>query len=99
MRAAISTVFSVIKAMKKQLITFFLVVPSVQNDGIMLEFIGATTWIFFTMIEAARGAFGHNFFMDVLAVVVWCIWKQRNDFIFRNTTPSFLFGRAASMPC
>jgi hypothetical protein len=51
------------------------------------------------MIEAARGAFGHNFFMDVLAVVVWCIWKQRNDFIFRNTTPSFLFGRAASMPC
>jgi hypothetical protein len=41
-------------------------------------------------IEAARGAFGHNFFMDILAVVVWCIWKQMNDFIFRNMAPSFL---------
>jgi hypothetical protein len=63
--------------------------PSVQNARITLEFIGATTWIIFPMIEAARGAFGHNF-MDILAVVVWCIWKQRNDFIFRNMTPSFL---------
>jgi hypothetical protein len=34
------------KAMQKQLITFFLVVPSVQNVGITLEFIGAMTWIF-----------------------------------------------------
>jgi hypothetical protein len=42
------------------------------------------------MIEAARGAFGHNFFMEILAMVVCCIWKQRNDFIFRNIAPSFL---------
>jgi hypothetical protein len=45
---------------------------------------------FFPMIEAARGAFGHNLFMDILAVIVWCIWKQRNDFIFRNIATSFL---------
>jgi hypothetical protein len=38
---------------------------------------------FFLMIEA-KGAFGHSFFMDILALVVWSIWKQRNDFIFRN---------------
>jgi hypothetical protein len=45
-RVAISTLFYVIKAINKQLITFFLVVPSIQIAGIMLEIIGATTWIF-----------------------------------------------------
>jgi hypothetical protein len=30
---------------------------------------------FFSMIEAAKGAFGHSFFMEILALVVWCIWK------------------------
>jgi hypothetical protein len=42
------------------------------------------------MIEAARCAFGHNFFIDILAVVVWCIWKQTNDSIFKNIAPCFL---------
>jgi hypothetical protein len=28
------------------------------------------------MIEAANGVFGHNFFMDVLVVVVWCIGSK-----------------------
>jgi hypothetical protein len=41
------------------------------------------------MIEAARGAFGYNF-MDFLAMVVCCIWKHRNDFIFRNIVHFFL---------
>jgi hypothetical protein len=45
MRAAISTVLCD-QAMKKQLIILLLVVPSVQNVRTMLEFIGATTWIF-----------------------------------------------------
>jgi hypothetical protein len=45
---------------------------------------------FFPMIEATMGAFGHNFFMDILTVVVWCIWKKRNDSIFKNIAPSFL---------
>jgi hypothetical protein len=56
-RAAISTLLYVIKAINKQLITFFLVVPSIQNVGIMLEFIGATTWIF-PMIEATNVSLG-----------------------------------------
>jgi hypothetical protein len=42
------------------------------------------------MIESARGTFGHNFFMEIMGVVVWCVWKQRNDFIFRNIAPSIL---------
>jgi hypothetical protein len=44
---------------------------------------------FFSMIEAAKGAFGLSFFMDILAPVVWCIWKQWNDLIFRNKAPTF----------
>jgi hypothetical protein len=43
----------------------------------------------FLMIEVAKGAYGYNFFMDILSLVVWCIWKQLNDFIFKNKSPSF----------
>ena len=56
--------FSTIKAMKKQLIIFFLIVPSVWDAGTMLEY----DLDFFPMIEAVRGFFGHNFFMDILAL-------------------------------
>lgn len=41
------------------------------------------------MIEAAKNAFGHEFFMERMALVAWGIWKQRNDLIFRNLAPSF----------
>jgi hypothetical protein len=43
------------------------------------------------MIEVAKSAFRYNFFMDILPVVVWSIWKERNDFIFRSIAPFCFF--------
>jgi hypothetical protein len=42
---------------------------------------------FFLMIHEAKGDFGHSFFMEILAFVLWCIWEQRIDFIFSNKAP------------
>jgi hypothetical protein len=42
---------------------------------------------FFSIIHEAKGAFGQSFFMEILALMLWWIWKQRNDFIFRNEAP------------
>jgi hypothetical protein len=44
---------------------------------------------FFSMFEEAKNVFGRRFFMEIVAVVAWTIWKQRNDYIFRNVIPSF----------
>jgi hypothetical protein len=44
---------------------------------------------FFIMFEDAKNAFDRRFFMEIVVVVTWTIWKQRNDFIFRNLVPSF----------
>jgi hypothetical protein len=38
---------------------------------------------------AARKDFGKPFFMEVVIIALWNIWKQRNGKIFRNERPSF----------
>jgi hypothetical protein len=38
---------------------------------------------------AARNDFGKPFFMEVVIIALWNIWKQRNGQIFRNDRPSF----------
>jgi hypothetical protein len=40
-------------------------------------------------ITAAKLAFRKPFFMEVLMIACWNIWKQRNGKIFRNDRPSF----------
>jgi hypothetical protein len=49
---------------------------------------------FFKMIEAARNYFGYRFFMEIIAIVAWEIWKQRNASIFRDSVSSFFSWRS-----
>jgi hypothetical protein len=44
---------------------------------------------FHSMMEEARHNF-NKFFMEIFILGCWQIWKQRNDFIFNRSSPSFL---------
>jgi hypothetical protein len=45
---------------------------------------------FHSMMEEARLNFNSKFFMEIFILGCWQIWKQRNDFIFNRSNPSFL---------
>jgi hypothetical protein len=50
------------------------------------------------MIQSAKRAFDKNFFMEIMSITAWEIWKQRNNVIFRNESLAFLpLGKPASM--
>lgn len=51
---------------------------------------------FFNMIMVAKDLF-RKFFMEILAILAWEIWKLRNNAIFRNSCPTFFLGRLISM--
>jgi hypothetical protein len=42
-----------------------------------------------SVVSAARRDFGQPFFMEVMMLACWNIWKQRNGKIFRQERPSF----------
>ena len=42
----------------------------------------------FTTFENLKLLLGVPFFMDIIIIMSWCIWMQRNDFIFRGIQPS-----------
>jgi len=42
----------------------------------------------FVTLEQFRDQLNVPFFMDVIIVMSWCIWMQRNDLIFRGILPS-----------
>ncbi|PNT65478.1 hypothetical protein BRADI_4g43107v3, partial [Brachypodium distachyon] len=41
------------------------------------------------IVSSARRDFHHPFFIEVVIICCWNIWKQRNDFIFDGVVPSF----------
>ncbi|TVU13298.1 hypothetical protein EJB05_40345, partial [Eragrostis curvula] len=43
---------------------------------------------FFNMIIEAKQTANLQFFMEILIIAAWNIWKQRNNKIFENKTPS-----------
>jgi hypothetical protein len=45
---------------------------------------------FQAMMEEARSHFNSNFFMEIFIIAAWLIWKQRNNFIFNRSKPSFI---------
>ena len=42
----------------------------------------------FTTLENLKVQLGVPFFMDIIIIMSWCIWMQRNDYIFRSIQPS-----------
>jgi hypothetical protein len=35
-----------------------------------------------------KRALGVPFAMEIIMVMCWCIWKERNDWLFNNVDPS-----------
>jgi hypothetical protein len=38
----------------------------------------------FEVLESFKAQLGVNFFMDIIIMLSWCIWMERNDFIFKE---------------
>jgi len=51
--------------------------------GVMVGFDDA-----FTTLENLKLQLAVPFFMEIIITMSWCIWMQRNDFIFRNIPPT-----------
>jgi hypothetical protein len=45
----------------------------------------------FEVLESFRLQLNVNFFMDIIIMLSWCIWMERNDFIFKNKQPDLSF--------
>lgn len=73
----------VISTVKKQLITYSIVLCW-NHMGIHCDHS-----LDFSMIISAMEHFGNKFFMQIMAVSPWEIWKQRNAVIFREYIPFF----------
>jgi hypothetical protein len=41
------------------------------------------------MMEEASVQFHNKFFMNIFIIGTWLIWKQKNDWVFNRTRPSF----------
>jgi hypothetical protein len=39
-------------------------------------------------LHIAKQSFMQPFFMEIVMIGAWCIWKERNDFIFNGRIPS-----------
>jgi len=42
----------------------------------------------YSSLENLRTQLGVPFFMEIIILMSWCIWMQRNDFIFKGLLPS-----------
>jgi len=42
----------------------------------------------FATLEQFRTQLQVPFFMEIIIIMSWCIWMQRNDFIFRGIQPT-----------
>jgi hypothetical protein len=42
----------------------------------------------FETLESFKVQLGVNFFMDIIIMLSWCIWMERNDFIFKDKQPA-----------
>ena len=42
----------------------------------------------FVTLDQLKNQLGVPFFMEIIIVMSWCIWMQRNDLIFKGIQPS-----------
>jgi len=46
-------------------------------------------------LQIAKQGFGQPFFMEIFMIGAWCIWNERNAFIFNGKVPNFISWKAA----
>jgi hypothetical protein len=64
----------------------FLECPFAQNAWGLLN-LHPTLGPLFETLESFKLQLGVNFFMDIIILFSWCIWMERNDFIFKGKQP------------
>ena len=74
--------------LKKLHITSSLDVHLVKNVGRGLVCKWNSLLPFYDMLSASKISFHKQFFMEVFIISTWCIWKQRNGFVFDNRPPT-----------
>jgi hypothetical protein len=46
-------------------------------------------------IYIAKDEFGQPFFMKIFLIGAWCLWKERNNYMFNSKPPSLTHRRAS----
>jgi hypothetical protein len=80
--------------LKRQLIIFSLNALQLSVDGAL-----GITWNdnanIHQRIYMTKEYFHQPFFVEVFLVGAWCLWNERNGFIFSNKVPNFASWKAA----
>jgi hypothetical protein len=61
--------------------------PSVTCRWFFLGIVWADNHNVHQRIFIAKQAFNNPFFMDIFMIGAWCLWKERNDYIFNRKPP------------
>lgn len=74
-------------AVEETLVHLFIHCPFAQSCwsllGLQIGYGGA-----FDTLEQLKLQLGVPFFMEIIVLMCWCIWMQRNDLMFKGIQPS-----------
>nr|TKW01980.1 hypothetical protein SEVIR_8G214200v2 [Setaria viridis] len=62
--------------------------PFAQECWINISLFADLTEEPYNILNSFRIQLQVNFFMEVIVLMSWCIWMERNDWIFKGITPS-----------
>nr|TKW01373.1 hypothetical protein SEVIR_8G175700v2 [Setaria viridis] len=62
--------------------------PFAQECWINISLFANLTDEPYTILTSFKTQLQVPFFMEIIVLMSWCIWMARNDWIFRNITPS-----------
>ncbi|KAG2660501.1 hypothetical protein PVAP13_1KG445405, partial [Panicum virgatum] len=49
-------------------------------------------------IHIAKQEFAQPLFMEIFMIGAWCIWNERNDYVFNNKVPNFSSWKSSFKP-